>query len=159
MLKAAICTAASPVILLLFSHNCRQYHRSKQLCSNIIFTFRFSYFAFSQVWFPTVQDVLHADWQDVWHSPHPPFLTVLFSVCVFSVLMCFIFTPPNFAHIAFAIIAHTARFLKYFFTHLSGSHLSSVTAYIFLKIFNSLILSNFPLKSCRFSTVPDLKLY
>lgn len=38
-------------------------------------------------------------------------------------------------------------------------HLSSVTAYIFLKIFNSLILSNFPLKSCRFSTVPDLKLY
>lgn len=115
MLKAAICTAASPVILLLFSHNCRQYHRSKQLCSNIIFTFRFSYFAFSQVWFPTVQDVLHADWQDVWHSPHPPFLTVLFSVCVFSVLMCFIFTPPNFAHIAFAIIAHTARFLKYFF--------------------------------------------
>lgn len=120
MLKAAICTAASPVILLLFSHNCRQYHRSKQLCSNIIFTFRFSYFAFSQVWFPTVQDVLHADWQDVWHSPHPPFLTVLFSVCVFSVLMCFIFTPPNFAHIAFVIIAHTARFLKYFFTHPSG---------------------------------------
>jgi len=29
--------------------------------------------AFSQLWFPTVQDVLHADWQDVWHSPQPPF--------------------------------------------------------------------------------------
>ena len=43
--------------------------------------------------------------------------------------------------------------------HNDRSHLSSVTAYIFFKIFNSLILSNFPLKSCRFSTVPDLKLY
>ena len=32
-----------------------------------------SYLLFSQVWFPTVQLVLHADWQDVWHSPHPPF--------------------------------------------------------------------------------------
>ena len=39
------------------------------------------------------------------------------------------------------------------------THLSSVTAYIFKKNFNSLILSNFPLKSCRFSTVPDLKVY
>jgi len=23
-------------------------------------------------WFATVQDVLHADWHDDWHSPHPP---------------------------------------------------------------------------------------
>ncbi len=34
------------------------------------------YFACSQVWLPTVQLVLHADWQDVWHSPHPPSLTL-----------------------------------------------------------------------------------
>ena len=27
---------------------------------------------------------------DVWHSPHPPFFIVLFKVCVFNVLMCFI---------------------------------------------------------------------
>ena len=25
----------------------------------------------SQFWLATVQDVLHADWQDVWHSPQP----------------------------------------------------------------------------------------
>ena len=28
----------------------------------------------SQGWLATPQDVLHADWQDVWHSPHPPSL-------------------------------------------------------------------------------------
>jgi hypothetical protein len=27
---------------------------------------------FAQAWFPTVQDVLQADWQDAWHSPQPP---------------------------------------------------------------------------------------
>jgi len=48
------------------------------------------YFFCSHVWLPTVQEVLHADWQDVWHSPHPPFFTVLFNVCVFNVLICFI---------------------------------------------------------------------
>ena len=46
----------------------------------------------SQLWFPTVQEVLHADWQDVWHSPQPPFFTVLFRVCVFNVFTCFITT-------------------------------------------------------------------
>ncbi len=45
---------------------------------------------FSQVWLPTVQLVLHADWQEVWHSPHPPFLTVFCSFFVFRVLICFI---------------------------------------------------------------------
>ncbi len=33
---------------------------------------RQNYFC-SQLWLPTVQLVLHADWQDVWHSPQPPF--------------------------------------------------------------------------------------
>ena len=50
-----------------------------------------TYFAFSQVWFPTVQDVLQADWHDVWHSPHPPVLIDSFSFLVLRVLMCFIF--------------------------------------------------------------------
>ena len=45
---------------------------------------------FSHFWFATPQLVLQADWQDVWHSPHPPFFIVLFNVCVFNVLMCFI---------------------------------------------------------------------
>jgi len=36
----------------------------------------FAFYLFSQAWFATVHDVLHADWQDVWHSPQPPVLTV-----------------------------------------------------------------------------------
>lgn len=28
---------------------------------------------FSHCWFATPQEVLHADWQEVWHSPQPPF--------------------------------------------------------------------------------------
>lgn len=31
----------------------------------VLLVLRYDYFLFSQVWFPTVQDVLHADWQDV----------------------------------------------------------------------------------------------
>ena len=74
------------------------------------------YFLFSQVWFPTVQDVLHADWQDVWHSPHPPFFTVLFNVCVFNVLMCFMSCPPNILqHIARNIIPQVTGIWKPFF--------------------------------------------
>ena len=48
-----------------------------------------NYFFCSQVWFPTVQEVLHADWQDVWHSPHPLFFKLLFIICVFNVFTCF----------------------------------------------------------------------
>ena len=44
----------------------------------------------SHVWFPTVQEVLHADWHDVWHSPHPPFLIVFCNFLVFNVFTCFI---------------------------------------------------------------------
>lgn len=50
-----------------------------------------SYLLLSHVWFPTVQEVLHADWHDVWHSPHPPFFSVFCNGFVFNVLMCFIF--------------------------------------------------------------------
>ncbi len=48
------------------------------------------YFFCSQLWFPTVQEVLHADWQEVWHSPHPPFFTDCCRFLVLNVLMCFI---------------------------------------------------------------------
>lgn len=44
-------------------------------------------FGFSQLWLPTVQEVLHADWQEVWHSPQPPFAAVSLNVQVFRVLM------------------------------------------------------------------------
>ena len=36
-----------------------------------------------------MQDVLHADWQDVWHSPQPPFFNVFCKDFVFRVLICF----------------------------------------------------------------------
>ena len=54
---------------------------------------------FSQVWLPTVQLVLQADWQEAWHSPQPPFLMVLWSVGLLTVLICFIVSPPPFRYI------------------------------------------------------------
>ena len=42
-----------------------------------------NYLLLSQVWLPTVQDVLQADWQDVWHSPHPPLHIVGVLYCLF----------------------------------------------------------------------------
>ena len=60
----------------------------------------------SQLWFPTVQDVLHADWQDVWHSPQPPFLIVLCNLLVFNVFTCFMMLLSFFvisAHMGYAI--------------------------------------------------------
>jgi hypothetical protein len=37
----------------------------------------------------TVQDVLQADWQEVWHSPQPPVIAVLDNGASFTVCMCF----------------------------------------------------------------------
>ena len=44
-----------------------------------------NYFLFSHFWFATVQDVLQADWQEVWHSPQPPWAALCFSVAPFKV--------------------------------------------------------------------------
>jgi len=49
-------------------------------------------YCFSQGWFATPQDVLQADWQDVWHSPQPPFCTDLFKSRVAIVLILLIFS-------------------------------------------------------------------
>ena len=49
---------------------------------------------FSQTWLPTVQDVLHADWQEAWHSPQPPVFNVLCIFGLLTVVMCFINSPP-----------------------------------------------------------------
>ena len=43
----------------------------------------------SQPWLPTVQAVLHADWQEAGHSPQPPVLKVLLSIALFTVVICF----------------------------------------------------------------------
>jgi hypothetical protein len=49
----------------------------------------------SHCWFATVQDVLQADWQEVWHSPQP-LLAVFFNVGFAMVLMFFIDVTPRF---------------------------------------------------------------
>ena len=48
-----------------------------------------------QFWLATVQDVLQADWHDVWHSPHPEFFRSVFNVVLFTVLIWFIMFPPK----------------------------------------------------------------
>jgi len=47
-------------------------------------------FVFSHSWFATVQDVLQADWHEVWHSPQP-LLVVFFKVGFAIVLMFFMY--------------------------------------------------------------------
>ena len=47
-------------------------------------------FAFSHCWLATPQEVLQADWQEVWHSPHPPFLTEALRSRVLIVRILFI---------------------------------------------------------------------
>jgi len=47
------------------------------------------YLLFSHFWFATVQEVLQADWQEVWHSPQPPVAAVFFRLLLLIVLMCF----------------------------------------------------------------------
>ena len=41
---------------------------------------QFSAYTFSHFWFATVQEVLQADWQEVWHSPQPPLAALAFRV-------------------------------------------------------------------------------
>jgi hypothetical protein len=43
---------------------------------------------FSHAWLAMPQLVLQADWQDVWHSPQPPFLALSQRLLVLIVLMC-----------------------------------------------------------------------
>jgi hypothetical protein len=46
-----------------------------------------------------VQDVLHADWHEVWHSPQPPVLTVAAKDLAFNVLMCLLKFFNPFPHL------------------------------------------------------------
>ena len=48
-----------------------------------------SYFFCSQRWFATLQEVLLADWQDVWHSPQPAFFRSSLRFLVLIVLILF----------------------------------------------------------------------
>lgn len=55
-----------------------------------LFTF-FSYylFLFSQDWFAIPQEVLQADWHDVWHAPQPPVFALSFRLRVFNEMILF----------------------------------------------------------------------
>jgi hypothetical protein len=67
-------------------HECRAFVRTTK------YVFRkFGYLIFfSQRWFASVQDVLQADWQDVWHSPQPVFSFFSLRLPFTTVLICFI---------------------------------------------------------------------
>ena len=53
-------------------------------------TLRNYFLVFSHCWLAMPQLVLQADWQEVWHSPHPPFFALSQRLRVSRVLICFI---------------------------------------------------------------------
>lgn len=79
-----------PIRFASLNHSKTAEHEKKQqLCC-----FNGLCYLFSHDWLPTVQDVLHADWQEVWHSPQPPWEALSLSEPLFNVLICFIVYPP-----------------------------------------------------------------
>lgn len=66
------------------------------------------FFLFSHCWFAMPQLVLQADWQDVWHSPQPPFLALSQRFFVSRVLMGFITLSSGFPY--FRSDASAARY-------------------------------------------------
>ena len=78
------------------------------------------YWHCSHFWLPTVQDVLHADWHEVWHSPQPPFFSVFCNFLVFKVFTCFIIISPLslFGKIPsiFAIITQPYKYANIFYS-------------------------------------------
>ena len=59
---------------------------------------------FSHCWLATPQEVLQADWQEVWHSPHPPFLTVASIFLVSIVLILLIVKSFAFIYKSFIVV-------------------------------------------------------
>ena len=49
----------------------------------------------SHFWFAIPQLVLQADWQEVWHSPQPPFFALSHRLRVSMVLICSIFAAST----------------------------------------------------------------
>src|SRR5699024_5591635 len=52
--------------------------------------------SFSHCWLTTPQEVLQADWQEVWHSPQPPVLALWHRLRVSIVLILSMRTSPFF---------------------------------------------------------------
>ena len=63
-------------------------------------------FSLAHFWLPTVHDVLHADWHEAWHLPHPPFLAVALKSALLIVLICFITNPPFIIYTNIKIISY-----------------------------------------------------
>jgi ABC-type thiamine transport system ATPase subunit len=58
------------------------------------------------------QLVLQADWQEVWHSPQPPFLALSQRLRVSMVTMCsMVYTSHN---LIIAILAHNLQIVNYY---------------------------------------------
>ena len=68
---------------------------------------------FSQGWFATPQEVLQADWQEVWHSPHPPFSALFARSFVSMVLILFIVYVTPLTNNSKGIIQHPFSLCQY----------------------------------------------
>ena len=71
----------------------------------------------SHFWFAIPQLVLQADWQEVWHSPQPPFLALSHRLRVSIVLICSIISPSiyRFRYIKFSTMYFVCQtYFSYF---------------------------------------------
>ena len=77
---------------------------------------------FSHCWLAIPQLVLQADWQDVWHSPQPPFFALSQRLRVSRVLICFIIDLQKNHIIDYIIITKKCQeFLESFQKNLNFS--------------------------------------
>ena len=74
-----------------FMKKCRHWrHLPYEFKFKIAKSYYLLSFLLSHCWLAIPQLVLQADWQEVWHSPHPPFLALSQRLRVSRVLICFI---------------------------------------------------------------------
>ena len=111
-----------------------------------VYSNSFLAYLFSQLWFPTVQEVLHADWQEVWHSPHPPFFTVFCKFFVFRVLICSI-TLSSLCNYILGIVYHISFHFKSFFLRQHSTQCSTACAH--KKCCNCMSCTHIPAAFCH----------
>ena len=94
----------------------------------------------------TVQEVLHADWQEVWHSPHPPFITVFCKFFVFRVLICSI-SLSSLCNYILGIVYHISFHFKSFFLRQHSTQCSAACAH--KKCCNCMSCTHIPAAFCH----------
>ena len=92
------------------------------------------------------QEVLHADWQEVWHSPHPPFFTVFCKFFVFRVLICSI-TLSSLCNYILGIVYHISSHFKSFFLRQHSTQCSTACAH--KKCCNCMSCTHIPAAFCH----------